>query len=176
MGIHEILGHVAIIHNELLETGKIKNADEVFDYIESYDNDIKEHYLKLLLQYYFQQNDIDNLKKVLLVGIKFDMRMDDIKQAFLNTRKDQESVIEFMKDSVVFVKDVKLENSLMVMYEYFKDNKNFQEMLKGALRVIKNNRYVCAYAYKNAQKDYASFFLNKDLLESLKKDLPYLLE
>ena len=44
------------------------------------------------------------------------------------------------------------------------------------LQIIKRNRYICAHCYKNQNAKYSEFFLNKDLLESLKRDLPYLLK
>ncbi|MDZ7819138.1 MAG: hypothetical protein U5K55_11265 [Aliarcobacter sp.] len=75
------------------------------NFIEDYDIDIKEHYLNLLLQYYFQKNDLKNLQELLLVGAKFDMRFDDVKEAFLNIKSNDENVIEFMQENVVFVKE-----------------------------------------------------------------------
>ena len=62
--IHEIIGEIGIIHNTLTETNKILEAEEVFEFIEDYDTDVQEHYLNLLLQYYFQKNDLKNLKEV----------------------------------------------------------------------------------------------------------------
>ena len=103
--LHEIIGQIGILHNQLLENEKIKNADEVFEFIKSYDSDIQKHYLNLLLQYYFQQNDLKNLKELLLVGAKFDIRFEDVKEAFLNIVSDEENVIEFLEESVVFIKD-----------------------------------------------------------------------
>ena len=76
--LHEIIGEIAIIHDNLIQTNIINNAKEVLDFIENYDTDIKKHYLNLLLQYYFQKNDLKNLQVLLLVGAKFDMGFDDV--------------------------------------------------------------------------------------------------
>jgi hypothetical protein len=173
--IHEIIGQVAVIHNTLIETNKINDAQEVFEFIEDYDTDIQEHYLNLLLQYYFQKNDLKNLQELLLVGAKFDMRFDDIKEAFLNIKSEDENVIEFMQENVVFVKEDIDANSLILMYEYYMNNVDLQSSLEQVLELIKKNRYVCAYCYNNPNEEYSKFFLNLDLLESLKRDLPYLL-
>lgn len=174
--LHEIIAEIGVFHSELIKSGNIKNVDLVFETIEKYDTDTQEHYLNLLLQYYFQENNLDNLKKVLLTGAKFDMRFEDIQEAFLNIKSNEENVIEFMEDSVVFVKDTKLDNSLNQMYRYYETNKDLQVSLEGAIELIRRNRYVCAYCYKNMSKAESQFFLNEDLLESLKRDLPYLLK
>ena len=50
-----------------------------------------------------------------------------------------------------------------------------KEFLEKGVEIIKRNRYICAHCYKNQNTKYSEFFLNKDLLESLKRDLPYLL-
>jgi prolyl oligopeptidase PreP (S9A serine peptidase family) len=174
--IHEIIGEIGIIHNTLIETNKISEAEEVFKFIEDYDTDVQEHYLNLLLQYYFQKNDLINLKEVLLVGAKFDMRFDDVKEAFLNIKSDKESVIEFMQENVVFVKEEIKAEFLKSMYEYYISNVDLQTALEQAVELIKRNRYVCAFCYKNIEEEFSQFFLNKDLLESLKRDLPYLIK
>ena len=174
--LHEIIGEIGVLHSTLIDNEKINNADEVFEFIENYDEDVKKHYLNLLLQYYFQKNDLDNLKKLLLVGAKFDIRFEDIKEAFLNIKSKKENVIEFMEDSVVFIKDNTLDENLDLMYEYIILNPQLNEYLNSTIELIKKNRYVCAFCYKNPQKRYAEFFLNSDLLESLKRDLPYLLK
>ena len=58
----------------------------------------------------------------------------------------------------------------------FKIDKLFNEdELEQAIELIKRNRYVCAYC-NGKEENYAKFFLNEDLLESLKRDLPYLLK
>ena len=101
--LHEIMGQIGILHNQLLENKKIKNAKEVLEFIKDYDMDIQKHYLNLLLQHYFQQNDLKNLKELLLVGAKFDIRFEDVKEAFLNIKDEIENVIEFMQDAVVFI-------------------------------------------------------------------------
>ncbi len=174
--LHEIIAHVAVMHNTLIQTNKINNAKEVFEYIKDYENDIKEHYINLLLQYYFQKNDLKNLQELLLIGAKFDMRFDDICEAFLNIKNNDKNVIDFMQDSVVFVKQSIDEKLLLSMYEYYTNNKNLQEFLTYPVEIIKKNRYVCAYCYGKQDEKYAKFFLNEDLLDSLKRDLPYLLK
>lgn len=173
--LHEIIGEIAIIHDNLIRTNMINNAKEVFDFIEKYDTDIKKHYLNLLLQYYFQKNDLKNLQELLLVGAKFDMRFDDVKEAFINIKSNEENVIEFMFENVVFVKENIDNNFLFIMYEYYMINESLQSALEQAIELIKKNRYVCAYCY-GKEDAYAKFFLNEDLLESLKRDLPYLLK
>ncbi len=173
--LHEIIAEIGVLHKELIDNKKIEDANEVFDYIEDFDSDVKEHYLNLLLQYYFQENDLKNLQEVLLVGAKFDMTFLDVKNAFLNIKDSGENVIEFMEESVVFLKDTKLEESLNEMYLYYTQNESLQVNLEEAIELIKRNRYVCASCYKNDDKAYSKLFLNEDLLESLKRDLPYLL-
>ncbi len=174
--LHEIMGQIGILHNQLLENKKIKNANEVLEFIKDYDMDIQKHYLNLLLQHYFQQNDLKNLKELLLVGAKFDIRFEDVKEAFLNVKDEIENVIEFMQDAVVFIKEKINENDLIDIYNYHKNNIQLQESLNSSLEIIKRNRYVCVYCFHNLNKDYGKFFLNEDLLESLKRDLPYLLK
>ncbi len=174
--LHEIIGEIGVLHSTLIDNEKINNADEVFEFIENYDEDVKKHYLNLLLQYYFQKNDLDNLKKLLLVGAKFDIRFEDIKEAFFNIKSEKENVIEFMEDSVIFIKDNTLDENLDLMYEHIISNPQLNEYINSTIELIKKNRYVCAFCYKNPQKRYAEFFLNSDLLESLKRDLPYLLK
>jgi len=174
--LHEIIAEIGIIHDKLTTSNKIKSADEVFEFIESYDKDVQEHYLNLLLQYYFQKNDLANLKELLLVGAKFDMRFDDVKAAFLNIKSNKDNVIEFMEDTVIFIKDSEIEEALTQIYNYYMKSQSIQTYLEESIEIIKRNRYICAHCYKNEQKDYSKFFLNEDLLESLKRDLPYLLK
>ncbi|WP_368030715.1 hypothetical protein [Arcobacter sp. s6] len=174
--IHEIIGEIGIIHNTLIETNKILEAQEVFEFIEDYDTDVQEHYLNLLLQYYFQKNDLKNLKEVLLVGAKFDMRFDDVKEAFLNIKSNEENVIEFMQENIIFVKEEIKAEYLNSMFEYYNNSIELQSALEQAVELIKRNRYVCAFCYKNIDERFAKFFLNEDLLESLKRDLPYLVK
>lgn len=175
--LHEIIAQVSIIHKTLLEDGKINDVDYVLDYIENYEDDIKEHYLTLLLQYYFQENKIENFKEILIFGHKFDLRMDDIKEAFLKIDSNEENVIELLEDNVVFFKDTNYEEPLKVMYEHYQNSSDeLKVILEETIELIKRNRYVCAYCYKHDNKDYAQFFLNEDLLDSLKRDLPYLLK
>ena len=174
--LHEILGEIGIIHKTLLEDKKIDDIDYVLDYLSGVESDIKDHYLKLLLQYYFQQNNINNLKELLLLGYKFDLRMEDIKLAFLNIKSNDENVIDFLDDNVVFLKDSNIKEPLKVIYNYYMKNEDLQVSLEQTIELLKRNRYICAYAYKNKEHDFAKFFLNEDLLQSLKKDLPYLLK
>ncbi len=173
--IHEIIGEIGIIHNKLIETNEISDVEKVFEFIEDYDTDVQEHYLNLLLQYYFQKNDLTNLKEVLLVGAKFDMRFDDVQEAFLSIKSNEENVIEFMQENVVFVKEEINAEYLIAMYKYYNSNVDLQSALEQAVELIKRNRYVCAFCYKNNDEEFAKFFLNEDLLESLKRDLPYLI-
>lgn len=175
--LHEILAEVAIIHKALINTNKINDVDYVLDYMESYESDIKDHYLTLLLQYYFQENIIENFKELLILGYKFDLRMDDVKKAFLNIKSNEENVIELLEDNVVFFKDSSYEKPLIDMYEHYQNSSDeLKTILEETIELIKRNRYVCAYCYKNRDKDFARFFLNDDLLESLKRDLPYILK
>lgn len=174
--LHEIIAQIGVLHDDLLKSGKINKADDVFEYIEDYDEDVREHYLNLLLQYYFQQNDMINLKELLLVGAKFDMQFEDIKEAFINIKSNEENVIEFMEEAVVFLKDTKLHDALDAMYSYYEQNSDLQASLEEAVELIKRNRYVCTHCFKNKDEAYSSFFLNDDLLESLQRDLPYLLK
>ena len=174
--LHEIIAEIGSFHNEFLKDGTIKKAEDVFIAIEQKDTDIQEHYLNLLLQYYFQENELVNVKEVLLTGAKFEMRFSDVKEAFLNIKSSDENVIEFMNESIVFIKDSNLDSALHQMYTYYKNNKDLQVNLEEAIEVIKRNRYVCAHCYKTLHKEESQFFLNEDLLESLKRDLPYLLK
>lgn len=174
--LHEIIAQIGVIHKTLLEDEKISDIDYVFDYIEGYEDDIREHYLMLLLQYYFQQNDIENFKEVLILGFKFDLRMDDIKEAFLKIDSNEENVIELLEDNVVFFKDSNYEEPLRAMYEHYQNaDDELKVILEETIELIKRNRYVCAYCFKHVEESFAKFFLNEDLLESLKRDLPYLL-
>lgn len=175
--LHEIMAEVGMLHQTFLETGKIEDAEYILEYIESYEDDVKEHYLTLLLQYYFQFNDIKNFKEILLGGYKFDLRMDDIKLAFLNIKSNDENVIELLEDNVVFFKDSNYEEPLKTMYEHYQNSDDeLKVILEETIELIKRNRYVCAYCFKNQTYDFAKFFLNEDLLESLQNDLPYLLK
>ena len=103
------------------------------------------------------------------------MLFNDIKEAFLNIKTNEENVIEFMEESVVFLKDTAIAADLNDMYKYYMNNEDLQVSLEGTVELIKRNRYVCAYCFKNPNAQFSEFFLNEDLLESLKRDLPYLL-
>lgn len=174
--LHEILGEIGIIHKSLLDNQKIDDVEYVLEYLDGFEDDVKDHYLKLLLQYYFQQNNLNNVKELLLLGYKFDLRMEDIKLAFLNIKSNEENVIDFLDDNVVFLKDSNMEEPLKKMYTYYMENEALQATLEETVELLKRNRYICAYAYKNRDYDFAKFFLNEDLLQSLKEDMPYLLK
>lgn len=174
--LHEIIAQVAMIHKDLQENQKINNANLVIEEIKTYSKDIQEHYLNLLLQYYFQENDLVNFKILLLKNAKFQMRMDDIKCAFLNIKSNNNNVIEFMEDSIMYLKDIITNESLEAIYNYYKNNKDLQIYLEESIEIIKRNRYVCAYCFKHKSSEYSSFFINDELLEVIKKDLPYLLK
>ena len=175
--LHEIIAEVGIIHKMLLDENKLNDLDYIMDYIDVYDEDVKEHYLRLLLQYYFQNNSINNFKELLILGYKFDLRMEDIQEAFFHIHSNEENVIELLEDNVVFFKDSNYEAPLQKMFEYYQACDEEQKViLEATLELIKRNRYVCAYAYKNKRYDFAQFFLNEDLLQSLQRDLPYLLK
>ena len=82
-----------------------------------------------------------------------------------------------MQENVVFVKEEIKAEFLKTMYEYYISNVDFQSALEQAVELIKRNRYVCAFCYKNNKsEEFFKFFLNEDLLESLKRDLPYLVK
>ncbi|WP_417327630.1 hypothetical protein [Halarcobacter sp.] len=174
--LHEILGEIGIIHKSLLDNQKIDDVEYVLEYLDGFEDDVKDHYLKLLLQYYFQQNNLNNVKELLLLGYKFDLRMEDIKLAFLNIKSNEENVIDFLDDNVVFLKDSNMEEPLKKMYTYYMENEALQATLEETVELLKRNRYICAYAYKNRDYNFARFFLNEDLLQSLKEDMPYLLK
>ncbi len=158
--LHEIIAEVGgVIHKTLIEDKKIDDVEYVLDYIESFDDDVKEHYLTLLLQYYFQNNSIVNFKEILVLGYKFDLRMDDIKEAFFKIKTNDENVIELLEDNVVFFKDTSYEDSLQAMYEYYVNaSSELKVILEETIELIKRNRYVCAYCYKNSEQDFARFF------------------
>lgn len=174
--LHEIMGEIGVLHNQVLQKGLIQDVHLVEDYVEErdFDEDVKEHYYVMLLQYYFAKNDLDNCQKLLLQGIKFEMRMEDIKDAITNIKDDSKNVIEFFDENVVFLQDKNIKKPLVEIYEYYQENKNLQEYLNKPIELIKKNRYVCVFAYKNKEHEIGKFFLNNDLLVSLQKDLPHL--
>ncbi len=173
--LHEIIAQCAIIHEVNLSTDIIGDLDLIEEKLSNVDTDVKEHYLILLLQYYFQNNDLENVQKLLLQGIKFEMRFRDIKEAFVHIKDDEENVIEFFEDNVVMLRDVIQDEDLFDMYNYYESNKQFQPYLEEPLLLIRKNRYVCAHVYKNISP-ISAFFLNEDLLESLLRDMPFLLK
>ena len=99
-----------------------------------------------------------------------------MKEAFLNIKSKDENVIEFMEDAVVFIKEKIDEEDLKDIYNYYRNNNQLQNVLNSTIELIKKNRYVCVYCFHNLESVYGKFFLNEDLLESLKRDLPYLLK
>ena len=56
--LHEIIAEIGVLHKELIDNKKIEDANEVFDYIEDLDGDIKEHYLNLLCHYRYNKKNI----------------------------------------------------------------------------------------------------------------------
>lgn len=172
--LHEILALCAVIHNKLIDENKINDIDKVQEELKAYDDDIKEHYLMLLMQYYFQKNNLSSLKVLILQGYKFEIRFEDISEAFIHIQNN-DSVIEFYEDQVVLLKDIILEEHLLNIKKYYDNNEELRANLEFSLTLIKKNRYVCAYAYKH-RVTLGDFFINEDLLESLKRDLPYLLK
>lgn len=173
--LHEIIAQCAVIHKKNISDGIIFDLKTIEEHLEDIDEDIQEHYLKLLMQYYFQQNFLKGLKKLLLQGFQFDLRFEDVKEAFIHIKEDEDNVIEFFEDTIVMLKDVVFDEYLKAMYEYYQNNETYQHYLEDALNILRRNRYICAHAYKS-KEEYAKFFLNGDMLESLKRDLPYLLK
>lgn len=170
--LHEIIAQVAMLHEHFTNRKELHNLDKIEQRLELENDDVKEHYLKLLMQYYFQTNDLENLQKLLLQGFRFDMRFEDIKEAFLHINNEN-SVIEFLDENVVFLKDDIAQEHLQQMYEFYQNNEALQPYLNDSLELIKKNRYVCAKAYK-LNTDYGQFFINEDLLKSLQNDMPFL--
>ncbi len=154
--LHEIMAKCVILHNKLLDEKKINSVEDVQNELSAYEDDIQEHYLKLLMQYYFQNNNLEGLKELLLQGHKFDLRFEDITQAFLHIT-DENSVLEFYEEQVVLLKDKIEEEELLQIQDYYERNKDLKEVLIFPLTLIKKNRYVCAYAYKHRAK-YGDFF------------------
>lgn len=172
--LHEIMAKCVILHNSLIEENKINNLEEVEEELKAYKSDFQEHYLMLLMQYYFQNNNLKGLKKLLLQGYKFDIRFEDITQAFLHI-KTEDSVIEFYEEQVVLLKDTITQEELLQIEDYYEKNEDLHEVLDFALKLIKRNRYVCVFAYKHRVK-YGNFFINEDLFKSIQRDMPYLLK
>lgn len=171
--LHEVMAQCVVILEENISTGIINNLDAIEEKLSNIDADVKEHYLMLLLQYYFQKNNLENVQKLILQGFKFEMRFSDIKEAFIHIKEDEENVIEFFEDNVVMLRDIIQDEDLIDIYEYYHHNKKYQPYLEEPLLLIRKNRYVCAHVYKHTI-DCSEFFLNKDLLESLMRDLPFL--
>lgn len=174
--LHEIMGEIGVLHNQVLQKGLIDDVHLVEDYVNDrdFDEDVKEHYYKMLLQYYFTKNDLENCQKLLLQGIRFDMKMQDISEAIKNIKDDSKNVIEFFDDNVVFLQDKNIMKPLVDIYDYYMANVDKQEFLNNPIELIKKNRYVCVFAYKNNNHEIGRFFLNEDLLVSLQRDLPHL--
>ncbi|MFA7569665.1 MAG: hypothetical protein WCY75_00275 [Sulfurimonadaceae bacterium] len=170
--LHEIIAQVAMLHEHFTNKKELHNLDKIEQRLELEEEDVKEHYLTLLMQYYFQSNDLENLQKLLLQGFKFEMRFEDIKEAFLHITNEI-SVIEFLEENVVFLKDDIPPEALEQMYEFYQNNEALQPYLNDSLELIKKNRYVCAKAYK-LNTPYGEFFINEDLLKSLQNDMPFL--
>ncbi|RXJ82047.1 hypothetical protein [Arcobacter sp. F2176] len=173
--LHEIMAQCAIIHETNIKTNIIDDLDKIEENLSEGDSDVKDHYLSLLMQYYFQKNKLEQLKQLLLEGYKFDMRFIDVVEAFCHLKDDEDNVIEFLGDNVVMLKDSITENDLRKMHEYYQSNLEYKNFIDESLDLIKKNRYVCAQAYKS-KEEFAKFFLNEDLLESLKRDMPFILK
>ena len=90
-------------------------------------------------------------------------------------KDEEDNVIDFFEDNVVMLKDTVQDEDLKEMYDYYHDNVNIQPYLDEPLDLIKKNRYVCTHAFKSTSS-YAKFFINEDLLNSLQRDLPFLLK
>jgi len=173
--LHEIIAQCAVIHDTNIKENIINDLDAIEDKLLNVDADIKEHYFVLLLQYFFQNNNVECSLKLLLKGVKFQMRFQDIKEAFVHITSGKENVIEFFEDNVVMLKDTIKDEELTSMYTYYIENEQNQVNLEQALVLIKKNRYVCAHVYKSTS-EALSYFLNSDLLASLERDMPYLLK
>lgn len=174
--LHEIMGEVGVLHNHVLQKGLLDNVDYLQDYVEErdYDSDVKEHYYKMLLQHYFSLNDLENCQKLLLQGIKFDMKFEDVKDAFCNIKDDSKNVIEFFDENVVFLKDNSIAKPLKEIHDYYKSNPQLQEFLEQPLNLLRKNRYVCSFAYNYRDLGFTELFIDEEILSSLKKDLPHL--
>ena len=173
--LHEVIAQCAVINETNIRENIINDLDAIEDKLSKLDSDIKTHYLTLLLQYYFQNNNVEGSQKLLLQGFKFDMRFQDIKEAFIHISSGTENIIEFFEDHVVMLKDVIQDEELISMYEYYMSNEDNQVNLEQALVLIKKNRYVCVHVHKSTTEQL-SFFLNPDLLASLERDMPFLLK
>lgn len=172
--LHEIIAECAIIHDDVIKDDIIENLDLIEERLEEVDSDVREHYLTLLMQYYFQKNSLENLQNLLLQGFRFDMRFSDIAEAFCHLKDDEDNVIEFLEDNVVMLKDNINVDDLKKIYSYYTTHKEYENFISEPLSLIKKNRYVCAKAYK-IKEEFAKLFINEDLLDSLKRDLPFLL-
>ena len=173
--LHEIMAQCAIIHETNIKTNIIDDLDKIEENLSEGDSDVKDHYLSLLMQYYFQKNKLEQLKQLLLEGYKFDMRFIDVVEAFCHLKDDEDNVIEFLGDNVVMLKDSITDNDLKKMYDYYQSNLEYKNFIDESLDLIKKNRYVCAQSYKS-KEEFTKFFLNEDLLESLKRDMPFILK
>lgn len=173
--LHEIIAQCSVIHETNISAGIINDLDAIENKLSDIDSDLKEHYLKLLLQYYFQNNNLEGVQGLLVQGFKFEMRFDDVKEAFIHIKNQEENVIDFFEDNIVMLKDVIQDEDLKEMHDYYNDNINIQTHLDEPLELIKRNRYVCAHAYKS-KNEFEKFFINEDLLDSLQRDMPFLLK
>ena len=173
--LHEILAQCAVIHEDNINENIIDDLEKIEDKLDNVDSDVKEHYLTLLMQYYFQNNKIEQIKELLLQGFKFDMRFIDVVEAFCHLKDDEDNVIEFFEDNVVMLKDSVTDDDLKKMYDYYHDNLEYKNFIDEPLNLIKRNRYICAHAYKS-KAGFAKFFLNEDLFQSIERDMPFLLK
>lgn len=172
-----VTSKISEIHEHLLNTKKINDLNYALTYVESYDDIVREHYLSILLKYYFHQNDIDNFKQLSSIGYKFDITMEDIEFAFLNITTEGENVIELQEESVLFFKDTNYRSSLKAIYEYYHHaDDELKKTFDRVINLLKKNNYICAFCHMNRDLGFTSLFLDETLLSFLKKELPFLLK
>ena len=173
--LNKLILDINTIHEHLLKNEQIDNLNYILNFVDDYDSEVKEQYLKLLLRFYFQNNQIQNLKELYSLGYRFDLRIEDIKSALLNISSNDENVIEFLQDDVLFSKYKNYRKSLEEIYSFYVNaNSKQKENLEFSINLLRKNIYICAYSYKNKNHDFAYFFLDESLLSTLKDDLPFL--
>lgn len=177
VGLNNLILNINKIHKTLLHKEKIHNLDYVIDFIKDYNYEVKEQYLSILLKYYFQNNQVKNLKELSSLGYKFELTMDDIKSAFLNITSDEENVIQVYQSDIVFLKDRNYSIPLKIIYDCYQNSDDEKKMLLDkTIDLLKKNQYICAYSYKNKNLDFGKFFLDDELVTLLKEELPFLLK
>ena len=177
IGLSKLILDLNKIHKVLLIENKIDDLDYVFDYIKDYDYEVREQYLNILIKYYFQNNQVENFKELTSLGYKFDLKMDDIKLAFLSINDNEENVIQLYESDVVFFKDTNYSVPLRIIYDHYQNSdNNKKEILEETVSLLRKNQYISAFSYKNKELDFGKFFLDEDVISLLKKDLPFLLK